>query len=79
MSSNCPKSPDKDVLPEDTNDVKHVLKSKTFWFGLAVAILPFAEQAIHDPIVSNYPYLLTVIGGIVIILRLVSATAVAMK
>lgn len=58
---------------------KSILKSKTFWFGLAIVLLPFIEEIAKDPIVTKHPMAFSIVGAIVIALRVISASAVVTK
>lgn len=57
-------------------DSKHLLKSKTYWFGLAVAALPLLQSLAE---VETLPsWILGVIGGTIILLRWLTSSAVTL-
>ena len=54
---------------------KHVMKSKTFWFGLCTALAPMFP-VLKDTIVSNPQAVAAVWGTLAIVLRLVTKSKV---
>ena len=59
-----------------SQDAKGILKSKTMWFGLAIAILPFLES--FGEYTSN-PQILTIIGLVIMGLRYVTNKPLSVK
>lgn len=57
----------------DNVDSKHLLRSKTFWLGVAVALLPLLQTLTDLPLPT---WLLSVIGGVIIVLRFATSTGV---
>ena len=51
---------------------KPIWKSKTFWFGLAVAALPLVEFISGQDIVLDSPAMAMILGGLIIALRSVT-------
>jgi len=61
------------------NETKPVVKSKTVWVGLVIGLLPVILQYLAEIDWTQYvpaEYAPTVIGGIMIALRFVTATGV---
>lgn len=52
---------------------KPIWLTKTFWVGIAVALLPFAEE-VHTDLgsVIQEDWILSVVGGLIVLLRLVT-------
>lgn len=56
---------------------KPAWQSKTFWFGLATTLLPLLDQLAGTDFIKNYPYLVSGIGAVVVILRLLTTSAIS--
>ena len=57
-----------------TQDAKSFLSSKTMWFGLAIAILPFLESAKEY---TSSPGILTIVGIVIMGLRVMTKKPLA--
>ncbi len=47
-------------------------QSKTFWMSLAVAVVPALSQSVRDSIAANPAIVESVLGGVFLVLRMVS-------